>query len=102
MLHSIKLRRSMISREQTVSRPSGRVGSVSLPPPTRPSTSLSGRPAGPDMADDAPQPIAEQYRERAQLLRSAVKNMRTVEGRRSFLDIAHECEQVADRLDEQG
>jgi hypothetical protein len=53
------------------------------------------------MADDAPHPVAEQYRERAQLLRSAVKNMRTVEGRQSFLDIAQECEQVADRLDEQ-
>jgi hypothetical protein len=54
------------------------------------------------LADDAPPPFAEQYRERAQLLRSAVKNMRTAEGRRSFLDIAQECEQVAGRLDEQG
>jgi hypothetical protein len=53
------------------------------------------------LADDAPPPFAEQYRERAQLLRSAVKNMRTAEGRRSFLEIAQECEQVADRLDEQ-
>jgi hypothetical protein len=53
------------------------------------------------MADDAPHPVAEQYRERAQLLRSAANNMRTAEGRRSFLDIAQECEQVADRLDEQ-
>jgi hypothetical protein len=53
------------------------------------------------MADNAPQPIAEQYRERAQLLRSAIKNMRTAEARPSFLDIAQECEQVADRLDEQ-
>jgi hypothetical protein len=52
------------------------------------------------MADDAPQPVAEQYRERAQLLRSAVKNMRTAEGRRSFLDIAQEYEQLAERLDE--
>jgi hypothetical protein len=54
------------------------------------------------LADDAPPPFAEQYRERAQLLRSAVTNMRTAEGRRSFLDIAQECEQIADRLDEQG
>ena len=53
------------------------------------------------MADDALRPTAEQYRERAQLLRSAVKNMRTAEGRRSFLDIAQECEQLADRLDKQ-
>ena len=55
------------------------------------------------MADDAPPPFAEQYRERAQLLRSAVTNMRTAEGRRSFLDIAQGVrEQIADRLDEQG
>ena len=53
------------------------------------------------MADAAPQPGAQQYRERAQLLRAAVENMRTAEGRRSFLDIAQECEQLADRLDEQ-
>ena len=44
------------------------------------------------MADAAPQPGAQQYRERAQLLRAAVENMRTAEGRRSFLDIAQECE----------
>jgi hypothetical protein len=81
-----------------------RPGRIGLPYLLRPGPQLLFRdgPQDPDMADDAPQPIAEQYRERAQLLRSAVKNMRTVEGRRSFLDIAHECEQVADRLDEQG
>ena len=52
------------------------------------------------MADDAPHPVAEQYRERAQLLRSAANNC-GLRSRRSFLDIAQECEQVADRLDEQ-
>jgi hypothetical protein len=54
------------------------------------------------MADDvAFQPTAEQYRERAQLLRSAVKNLRTAEGRRRFLDIAQECEQLADGMADQ-
>jgi hypothetical protein len=55
------------------------------------------------MADDvAFQPTAQQYRERAQLLRSAVKkNLRTAEGRRRFLDIAQECEQLADGMADQ-
>jgi hypothetical protein len=54
------------------------------------------------MADGvAFQPTAEQYRERAQLLRSAVKKMRTAEGRRRFLDIAEECEQLADSMADQ-
>jgi len=40
----------------------------------------------------------EEYRERAQLLRSAVKTMRTDEGRRNFLDLAQECEKFADSM----
>ena len=56
------------------------------------------------MADDANtyQPTAEEYRERAQLLRSAVKTMRTAEGRRNFLDLAQECEKFADSMERAG
>jgi hypothetical protein len=56
------------------------------------------------MAGDANayQPTAEEYRERAQLLRSAVKTMRTAEGRRNFLDLAQECENFADSMERAG
>jgi hypothetical protein len=56
------------------------------------------------MAGDADtyQPTAEEYRERAQLLRSAVKTMRTTEGRRNFLDLAQECEKFADSMERSG
>ena len=56
------------------------------------------------MADDANtyQPTAEEYREPAQLLRSAVKTLRTAEGRRNFLDLAQECEKFADSMERAG
>ena len=49
------------------------------------------------MADD--QSRAQEYRERAILLRRAVKEMDSVEGRQFFLHIADQFEQLADSID---
>ena len=47
----------------------------------------------------SPQSRADEYRERAQLLRSAAERMNTAEGRLHLLGIADEFEQLADRME---
>ena len=48
------------------------------------------------MSDTEPS-VAEQYRERAELLRSAAKRL-SPEGKRHLLDIAEECERLAESV----